>query len=62
MDRQRYWPFPAVVRLTDEHLIHDDTQGPPVAQLVVSSLHENLRGDVVGGPHGGISLGVTDSR
>lgn len=53
--------FP-VVRLTDEHFIHDDTQGPPVAQLVVSGLHEDLGGDVVGGPHGGISLGVTDRQ
>lgn len=53
--------FP-VVRLTDEHFIHDDTQGPPVAQLVVSGLHEDLGGDVVWGPHGGISLGVTDRQ
>lgn len=53
--------FP-VVRLTDEHFIHDDTQGPPVAQLVVSGLHEDLGGDVVGGPHSGISLGVTDRQ
>lgn len=51
-----------VVCLTNEHFIHDDSQRPPVAQLVVSSLHEDLRGDVVRGPHGGISLGVTDQQ
>ena len=53
--------FPDVflVCLTDEHFIHDDAQRPPVTQLVVSRLHEDFRGDVVGRSHGRISLRVT---
>lgn len=43
-------------RLTDEHLVHDDPQGPPVAQLVVAGLHEDLGSDVVGRSHRGIGL------
>lgn len=49
----------SVVRLTYEHFIHDDPQRPPVTQLVVSRLHEDFRGNVVWGSHGGISLRVT---
>lgn len=47
------------VMLTDEHLIHDHTQRPPVAQFVVPRLHEHFRSDVVWRSHSGISLKVT---
>lgn len=47
---------PTGMRLTDEHFIHDDPQRPPVAQLVVSRLHEDLRSDVVRRAHRGIGL------
>lgn len=42
--------------ITYQHLIHDDTQAPPITQLVVSILHKDLWGDVVWGSHCGESL------
>lgn len=42
--------------LTYQHLIHDDPQGPPVAQLIVARLQEDFGGDVVRRAHCGISL------
>lgn len=41
---------------TYQHLIHDDTKAPPITELVVSILHEDLWGDVVWGSHRGESL------
>ena len=39
-------------RVAHQHLVEDDSQGPPVNGLVVALLLEHLRGNVVGGPHG----------
>ena len=48
--------------ITDQHLIHDDSQAPPVAELVVSILHEDLWSDVVWCSHCGERLtGTTQS-
>ena len=33
--------------LTNQHLIHDDAQAPPITLLVVAILHEDFRGNVV---------------
>lgn len=41
---------------TYQHLIHDDAQAPPITELVISILHEDLWCDVVWGPHGGECL------
>lgn len=59
--RQRLKPEPAtpdghVLIFTYQHLVHDDTEAPPIAELVVSVLHKDLWGDVVWGPHGGECL------
>lgn len=51
-----HWSGLQVKVLTNEHLIHDDPQRPPVTELVVPCLHENLWGDVVWCSHCGISL------
>ena len=40
--------------VTYQHFIHDDPQAPPVTELVVTVLHEDLGGDVVGGPAEGL--------
>lgn len=51
--------------VTYQHLVHDDTQAPPIAQLVVSILHEDLWSNVVGGSNCGECLrgsGATDSH
>lgn len=44
---------------TYQHLVHDDPEAPPVAQLVVAVLHEDLWSDVVRGPHRGERLEET---
>lgn len=44
------------MRLTDEHLIHDDAERPPVTELVVPGLHEHLGRNVVRSTHCGESL------
>lgn len=48
--------FSYVPVITYQHLIHDDTKAPPIAELVVSILHEDLWSNVVWGPHCGESL------
>ena len=42
--------------LTNEHLVHDDSEAPPVTELVVAGLHEDLWSDVVWGAHCGEGL------
>lgn len=41
---------------TDQHLVHDHSQGPPVAELVIARLHEDFRSNVVWCSNCGISL------
>lgn len=42
--------------LTYQHFIHDHSQGPPVTQFVVASLHEDFRSNVVWRSDCGIRL------
>lgn len=51
--------FHQVRVFTYQHLIHDDTQAPPIAELVVSILHEDLWSNIVRGSHSGESLAGT---
>jgi len=36
------------------HLVHEDTEGPPIDGLAVASVEEDLRGDVLGGTANGV--------
>ena len=49
--------FWAEGRVANEHLEHDDPQGPPVTALVIASLQEHLWSYVVRGPHRGVGQG-----
>ena len=42
-------------RLTDQHLVHQDTQGPPVHTLSVTPTLENLRREVFRSPAHGVA-------
>lgn len=53
--------FHQVCVFTYQHLIHDDTQAPPIAELVVSILHEDLWSNIVRGSHSGESLAGTSN-
>jgi len=52
--------YPEECLLTDEHFVHDDTQRPPVTQLVVARLQEDFRGNVVRCSHSRVRLKVTE--
>lgn len=43
-------------RLSDEHLVQQDSQGPPVDTLAVPFVEEDLRGDILGCAAEGVGL------
>ena len=49
-------------RLARQHLVHEDTQGPPVHRLGVSPTLENLRSQVLWGPAHGVAHSACAAR